>query len=430
MFILGAPPRAPIFPLRWGGKVLLLGQRYNFRNIMIIKPKIRGFVCITAHPEGCAAHVQEQIDHVKAQGPVADGPKKVLVIGASTGYGLAARITAAFACGADTLGVFFERPSSGGKPASAGWYNSVAFEEKARAAGLYAHSINGDAFSDDIKREVIERIRADMGKIDLVIYSLASPRRTDPETGETYRSTLKPIGAPFTAKNIDTDRKQIVDVTIEPANDEEVAHTVKVMGGEDWERWMNQLADAGVLADGCTSVAFDYIGPAITWPVYHNGTIGAAKKHLRATAARIDAALKLHRGRAFISVNKAVVTQASSAIPVVPLYISILFKVMKEKGLHEDCIEQIYRLFATQMYNHKCLNFDDEGRARLDDWEMREDVQKAVAEVWTRIDTDSIDALSDFEGYQKNFLKLFGFGLDGVDYDAETEPERALPSAG
>lgn len=395
---------------------------------MIIKPKVRGFVCVTAHPEGCARHVEEQIEHVRSQGPIKDGPKNVLVIGASTGYGLASRITAAFGSGAATLGIFFERPPGNGKPASAGWYNSAAFENAARREGLFAASLNGDAFSDELKAQAIEIIKRDMGPIDLVIYSLASPRRTDPVDGETYRSTLKPIGESFTANNLDTDRKTIAPVTIEPATEEDIHSTVKVMGGEDWERWMEQLHEAGLLADGCHSVAYDYVGPEVTWPVYHNGTIGRAKQHLRETAQRIDALLKIKRGAAFISVNKAVVTQASSAIPVVPLYISILFKVMKEAGLHEDCIQQIDRLFRTQIYGGSALSFDDEGRARMDDWEMKPEIQAKVKALWPTVNTDTIDAETDFAGYQENFLKLFGFGLPGVDYAAETDPDVAIPS--
>jgi len=396
--------------------------------MMIIKPKVRGFVCITAHPEGCARHVREQIQVVQQKGPIRKGPQSVLVIGASTGYGLASRITAAFGSGAATFGVFFERPSTKGKPASAGWYNSVAFEKEAHAAGLYAASLNGDAFSDELKSEAIERIGKEMGPIDLVVYSLASPRRTDPVSGETYRSCLKPIGEAFTANNLDTDRKTVSPITIEPASQEDIDATVKVMGGEDWERWMTQLEDAGLLAEGCLSVAYDYVGPEVTWPVYHNGTIGKAKEHLRDTARRIDALLKVKRGSAFISVNKAVVTQASSAIPVVPLYISILFKVMKEKGLHEDCIDQIDRLFRTQMYNESALLFDEEGRVRMDDLEMKAEIQEEVKRLWPHVSTDTIDAETDFSGYQENFLRLFGFGLEGVDYDAETDPEVEIPS--
>ncbi|HKJ91265.1 MAG TPA: enoyl-ACP reductase FabV, partial [Oceanipulchritudo sp.] len=294
--------------------------------------------------------------------------------------------------------------------------------------GLYAASLNGDAFSDEVKAEALDLIREDMGPIDLVIYSLASPRRTDPVDGATYRSILKPIGESFTANNLDTDRKTIAPVTIEPATEEEVAATVKVMGGEDWERWMEQLEAADLLAEGCHSVAYDYVGPEVTWPVYNNGTIGQAKEHLRETARRIDALLKIKRGGAFISVNKAVVTQASSAIPVVPLYISILFKVMKEAGLHEDCIQQIDRLFRTQLYNDSALSFDEVGRVRMDDLEMRPEIQEKVKALWPKVTTETIERETDFAGYQENFLKLFGFGLPGVDYEAETEPEREIPS--
>jgi len=395
---------------------------------MIVKPRIRGFVCITSHPDGCARHVEEQIEHVKSKGAIKDGPKNVLVIGSSTGYGLASRIAAAFGSGAKTLGIFFERHSMKGLPASAGWYNSVAFEKAAAKEGIFAASLNGDAFSDEMKAQALEIIKRDMGPIDLVIYSLASPRRTDPVDGITYQSSLKPIGQSFTANNLDTDRKLIKSITIEPAKEEDIVSTVKVMGGEDWERWMLQLDEAELLAEGCLSVAYDYVGPETTWPVYHNGTIGAAKKHLRETAKRLDAMLKIRRGGAFISVNKAVVTQASSAIPVVPLYISILFKVMKEAGLHEDCIQQIDRLFRTQMYNGSALSFDDEGRVRMDDWEMQPEIQAKVKELWPNVTTETIDSKTDFGGYQKNFLKLFGFGLSGVDYEADVELNISIPS--
>lgn len=393
---------------------------------MVIRPKIRGFVCVTAHPEGCAEHVRQQIEHVRQQGTIEDGPKNVLVLGSSTGYGLASRIVSAFGCGAGTLGVFFERPSSNGKPASAGWYNSVAFEEEASKEGLYAKSINGDAFSDEIKREAIETIKRDMGKIDLVVYSLAAPKRTDPETGESFRSTLKPIGEPFTANNLDTDKKEIAPISISPASEEEIHGTVKVMGGEDWERWIRMLDEEDLLNEGCMSVAYDYVGPEVTWPIYHHGTIGQAKEHLRQTANKIDQMLKLHRGAAFISVNKAVVTQASSAIPVVPLYISILFKIMKEAGTHEDCIHQIDRLFRTQMYAGSALDFDENGCVRMDDLEMDPAVQAKVKELWPQVTTETIDELTDFAGYQENFLRLFGFGLPHVNYEADVEPEREL----
>lgn len=391
---------------------------------MIIRPKVRGFICITAHPEGCAANVQEQIDYVQSQGTIEGGPKKVLVIGSSTGYGLSARIAAAFGSNASTVGVFFERPSTNGRTASAGWYNSVSFEEKAKAAGLYAKSVNGDAFSDSIKEEVIEILKNDVGPVDLVVYSLAAPRREHPNTGAIHKSTLKPLGEPFVGPTLDTDKDVIKEVTLDPATDQDIADTVAVMGGEDWEMWMNALEENKLLADGCRSVAFSYIGPKVTWPIYWNGTIGQAKTDLDATAKRIDAMLKVKRGSAFVSVNKAVVTQASSAIPVVPLYISILFKVMKEKGLHEGCIEQLYRLYASQMYNGNAIDFDEEGRARIDDWEMKPEIQEAVAELWDQATNENFQEISDYAGYKSEFLKLFGFGYDSVDYEAETEPER------
>ncbi len=387
---------------------------------MIIVPKTRGFICTTAHPDGCAAHVQEQIDHVRSRPQPGNMPKNVLVVGASTGYGLASRIVPAFSGGASTLGVFFEKPPTERKTASAGWYNSAALEATARADGLYARSINGDAFSGEIKRRAIREISASMGPIDCVVYSLASPRRTDPQSGEVYRSCLKPIGQTYTQKNINTDKAEVNEITIEPAGEEEIAGTMKVMGGEDWELWIDALLEAGVLADGATSVAYSYIGPELTWPIYKEGTIGRAKIHLEQSCARIRGKLESTGGRAFVSVNKAVVTQASSAIPVVPLYISILFKKMKEEGLHEDCIEQIQRMFADHLDNGTQL--DDAGRIRLDDREMREDIQAHVAGVWQQITSGNLRELSDFEGYRKNFLKLFGFGLAGVDYDAESDP--------
>jgi enoyl-[acyl-carrier protein] reductase/trans-2-enoyl-CoA reductase (NAD+) len=395
---------------------------------MIIQPKVRGFICITAHPEGCAKHVHQQIQHVQSKGTLSDVPKRVLVIGASTGYGLASRIVPAFAGGAATLGVFFERPSENGKPASAGWYNSVAFEKAAHAAGLYAKSINGDAFSDEIKHQTIERIKEDLGQVDLVVYSLASPRRTHPKTGVTSKSTLKPVGAPFTAKTVDTDRGLVTDITIEPASEEEIADTVAVMGGEDWEMWMDALASAGALAQGAKTVAYSYIGPDLTWAIYRNGTIGKAKEHLEATAARLTQKLSATGGAAYVSVNKALVTQASSAIPVVPLYISLLYKVMKERGLHEGCIEQIQRLFAERLYNGASLHTDGDGRIRVDDWEMRPEIQAAVAALWPTVTTENLSQISDITGYREEFLRLFGFGLPGVDYDAEVDPAVPMPS--
>lgn len=391
---------------------------------MIVKPKIRGFLCVTAHPEGCAAHIEEEIAVARKAGAPASAPKKVLVIGASTGYGLSSRITAAFGCGAATVGVFFERPSDKGRPASAGWYNSVALEKAAHAEGLYAKSINGDAFSDELKQQTIDLIKEDLGAVDCVIYSLASPRRTDPKDGAVYKSTLKPIGGPFNAKSVDTDKSQIIDIALDAANETEITDTVKVMGGEDWQLWVDALADAGVLADGCKHVAYSYIGPEVTYPIYRNGTIGKAKEDLEATAELLQE--KGHQ--AYVSINKAVVTQASSAIPVVPLYVSILFKIMKEKGLHEDCIEQMVRLFREKLFHGGEPELDDVGRIRVDDWEMREDIQAAVKAIWPEVTTDNLMETTDFAGYQKNFLKLFGFGLQGVDYDKDTEIVVDMPS--
>ena len=395
---------------------------------MIIKPKVRGFVCVTAHPEGCAAHVQEWIDYVKAKGPLQDGPKKVLVIGASTGYGLASRVTAAFGSGAATLGVFFERPSEEGRPATPGWYNTIAFTQAAHAAGLYAKNLNGDAFSDEIKRQAMDLIRSDLGQVDLVVYSLASPRRTHPKTGAVHKSVLKPVGAPYTNKTVDTDKGVVSPVTIDPATEQEIADTTAVMGGEDWELWMNALSEARLLAPGAQSVAYSYIGPEVTGAIYKNGTIGLAKNDLERAAKNIDSLLKLNGGgRAFISVNKALVTQASSAIPVVPLYISILYKLMKQAGTHEGCIEQIHRLFATHMYNGHTPRFDTSGRVRIDDWEMRPEIQDAVREIWPRVTTENLPTETDIAGYRAEFLKLFGFGLPGINYEAETEPHRKMP---
>ena len=395
---------------------------------MIIRPKTRGFVCITSHPEGCAAHVQEQIDTVVRRGPITGGPKKVLVIGASTGFGLASRIAAAFGSGAATFGVFYDRPSEEDRTATAGWYNTAAFHTAAHKAGLYAQSVNGDAFSDDIKRQTLEAIQRDLGQVDLVVYSLASPRRVHPRTGVIHKSCLKPIGASYTNKTVDTETSIVSDITIEPATEAEIADTVAVMGGEDWERWINALDEAKLLAPGATTMAYSYIGPEVTWSVYKNGTIGMAKNDLDATAKRLNTVMRLNGyGRAFVSVNKALVSQASAAIPVVPLYISIVYKIMKERGLHEGCIEQIDRLYRTQLYGGNALDFDDAGRVRIDDWEMRPDVQAEVTRLWPQITTENLAELTDSAGYQFEFLKLFGFGLAGVDYEAETDPHVELP---
>lgn len=390
---------------------------------MIIKPKVRGFVCVTAHPAGCAAHIQQQIDYVKSKGPIKDGPRKVLVIGASTGFGLGSRITAAFGSGASTLGLFFERPSEEGRPATPGWYNTIAFTQAARAAGLYARNLNGDAFSDDMKKQAIEAIAQDLGQVDLVVYSLASPRRQHPRTGVVHKSTLQPIGAPYTNKTVDTDKGVVSEVTIQPADEAGIADTVAVMGGEDWEMWMQALLDAKLLAPGATAISYSYIGPVHTWPIYKDGTIGRAKIDLERAAAAIDAKLKAAvGGRAFISVNKALVTQASSAIPVVPLYISILYKVMKAKGIHEATIEQMQRLFATHLYNGHQPKFDSERRVRVDDWEMRDDVQAEISRIWPQVTTENLAQFTDIEGYRTEFLKMFGFGLPGINYDADIEP--------
>ena len=394
---------------------------------MVIKPRVRGFVCVTSHPQGCAAHIQQQIDYVKSKGTITDGPKKVLVIGSSTGFGLASRITAAFGSDASTIGVFFERPSDDGRLATAGWYNTIAFTEKARAAGLYARNFNGDAFSNEVKDNVIQAIKEDLGQIDLIIYSLASPRRTHPDTGTVHKSVLKPVGESYTNKTVDTDRGIVSDITIDPANETEIADTTAVMGGDDWERWIKALDAEGLIAPGATSVAYSYIGPEVTWSIYKNGTIGLAKNDLEAASKRIDATLKANGyGRAMISVNKALVSQASSAIPVVPLYISILYKLMKAKGVHEGCIEQMQRLFATQLYSGNAIDFDEAGRVRVDDWEMQPDIQDAVKDIWPRITTENLAELTDIEGYRTEFLKMFGFGLDGIDYEAPSEPHMLM----
>jgi len=395
---------------------------------MIIKPRVRGFVCVTTHPVGCEANVNEQIAYVREKGKIEGGLKNVLVIGASTGYGLASRITAAFGSGANTVGVFLERPPAEKRPATAGWYNSVAFEQAAHAQGLKARSINGDAFSDAIKQQTVELLKNQFAPVDLVVYSLAAPKRTHPKTGETASSVLKPIGSTYTGKTLDTDKGVVEPIEIEPATEQEITETVSVMGGEDWEMWIEALDAGGVLADGCRSVAYTYIGPKLTWPIYWEGTIGGAKDDLDRAARAIDDRLSARGGGAAVSVMKAVVTQASSAIPVVPLYISILFKVMKEKGLHEGCIEQAHRMFATRLYSDDDAGTDEAGRIRMDDLEMRDDIQAAVDVVWPRIDTDTLEELSDFAGYQSEFLRLFGFGLDGVDYDADVDPLVEFPA--
>ena len=396
---------------------------------MIIEPRMRGFICLTAHPAGCEQNVKNQIAYVQSKGTI-DGPKRVLVIGASTGFGLASRITSAFGSNAATLGVFFEKAPAEGKTASPGWYNSAAFEKEATKVGLYAKSINGDAFSNEVKQQAIDLIKADMGQIDLVIYSLASPVRMHPGTGVLHRSTLKPIGGTFTNKTVDFHTGNVTQVSIEPANQEDIDNTVVVMGGEDWSMWMNALKDANVLAEGATTVAYSYIGPEVTEAVYRKGTIGQAKDHLEATAFEISKDLASLNGKAYVSVNKALVTQASSAIPVIPLYISLLYKIMKAEGIHEGCIEQIQRLYQQRLYTGQAVPTDDKGRIRIDDWEMREDVQAKVAALWKESTTESLPEIGDLAGYKQDFLNLFGFGFDGVDYLADANEIVQVPSIG
>jgi enoyl-[acyl-carrier protein] reductase/trans-2-enoyl-CoA reductase (NAD+) len=393
----------------------------NTATATVIKPKIRGFICVTTHPTGCAKHIEEQINYVKKKGPIKNGPKKVLIIGASTGYGLASRIALAFGCQAKTLAVYYERAAENGKLGTAGYYNSSAFEKISQQNGLYAKSINGDAFSDQIKAQTIQLIKADLEQVDAVIYSLASPRRIHPKTGTTHNSALKPIGQIFTAKTLDTDKDIVKEITIEPANQQEIDDTTAVMGGEDWKMWMDALLEANVLAPNAVAVAYSYIGPEVTWPIYRDGTIGKAKKDLEDSAAAINQKLQKLGGKAYVSVNKALVTQASSAIPVVPLYVSLLYKIMKEKGTHEGCIEQMYRLFATELFNDKKPTLDEQGRIRIDNLEMDPKVQEEIKALWTKVNTENIKEISDLAGYKAEFLKLFGFGLSAIDYEAPVE---------
>ena len=388
---------------------------------MIIKSRVRGFMCITTHPTGCEVNVKNQIDYIKSQGAI-DSPKRVLVIGSSTGYGLAARITAAFGGGASTLGVFFEKPGTDRKPGTAGWYNSAAFHRYAEADGLYAKSINGDAFSSEIKERAIATIKEDMGQVDLVVYSLAAPRRQHPVTGEVFNSTLKPVGKNISMRGINTDKEEIQEFSMEAASQQEIDDTVAVMGGEDWEMWMDALAEVGVLADGAKTTAFTYIGEKITWDLYWDGTIGQAKKDLDARVIGIREKLAAHGGDARVSVLKGVVTQASSAIPIMPLYLAMLFKEMKNRGTHEGCIEQLYRLFTECLYSDSPRT-DEVGRLRVDELEMDPEVQAAVAAAWSEISTENLISSTDFKGYKQDFLNLFGFELDGVDYQAEVDPQ-------
>jgi len=388
---------------------------------MIIKPRIRGFICTTTHPVGCEANVKEQIAYTKEKGAIANAPKRVLVIGSSSGYGLSSRIAAAFGGGASTIGVFFEKAGTEKKAGTAGWYNSAAFDKFAKAEGLYSKSLNGDAFSNEAKQKTIDLIKEDLGQIDMVVYSLASPVRKMPETGEVIRSSLKPIGETYTSTAVDTNKDQIIEASVEPATEQEIQDTVTVMGGEDWELWMAALSDAGVLADGCKTVAYSYIGTELTWPIYWDGALGKAKMDLDRAAAELNAKLSQTGGSANVAVLKSVVTQASSAIPVMPLYIAMVFKKMREEGVHEGCMEQIHRMFSERLYkaDGSAAEVDECNRLRLDDWELREDIQAHCAKLWPGITTENLKELTDYVEYKEEFLKLFGFGVEGVDYEAD-----------
>lgn len=392
---------------------------------MIIKPKTRGFICTTTHPVGCEANVLEQINTTKAKGTLKNGPKKVLVIGSSSGYGLSSRIAAAFGSGAATLGVFFEKPGTERKPGTAGWYNSAAFDKLAKAEGLYSKSLNGDAFSHEAKQKAIDVIKADLGQVDMVVYSLASPVRKLPDSGELIRSALKPIGETYTATAVDTNKDLIIETSVEPASEQEIQDTVTVMGGEDWELWLAALADAGVLADGCKTVAYSYIGTELTWPIYWHGALGKAKMDLDRAANALNNKLSATGGSANVAVLKSVVTQASSAIPVMPLYIAMVFKKMREEGLHEGCMEQINRMFAERLYREdgEAPQVDDANRLRLDDWELREEIQQHCRDQWPLVTTENLSELTDYREYKEEFLKLFGFGIESVDYELDVNPE-------
>ncbi|PQJ67257.1 enoyl-ACP reductase FabV [Photobacterium angustum] len=391
---------------------------------MIIKPKTRGFICTTTHPVGCEENVKEQIAYTKAQGPIANAPKRVLVVGSSSGYGLSSRIAAAFGGGAATIGVFFEKPGTEKKPGTAGWYNSAAFDKFAKEEGLYSKSLNGDAFSNEAKQKTIELIKEDLGQVDMVIYSLASPVRKLPETGEVIRSCLKPMGETYTATAVDTNKDVLIEASIEPATEQEVADTVTVMGGQDWELWIDALSDAGVLADGCKTVAYSYIGTEITWPIYWHGALGQAKMDLDRAATELNEKLAQHGGSANVAVLKSVVTQASAAIPVMPLYIAMVFKKMREEGVHEGCMQQILRMFNQRLFkaDGTAPEVDGENRLRLDDWELREDIQQHCRDLWPNVTNENLFDVADYQQYKDEFLKLFGFGIDAVDYDADVNP--------
>lgn len=393
---------------------------------MIIKPKVRGFICLTAHPKGCERNVLDQVDYTRSREKIHNGPKKVLIVGASTGFGLASRIVSAFGSNSSTIGVFFEKPPMEGRPATPGWYNTIAFENEAHKEGLYAKSINGDAFSNETKEKVVNLIKSDLGKIDLLIYSLASPKKIHPDTKKVYNSVLKPIENTFKNKTVDFHSGIVSNVIIEPCTGEEINNTIEVMGGEDWERWIDILKKENLLSSDSLTIAYSYVGPELTTPIYRNGSIGKAKDHLENTAFNISEKLKNINGRAYVSVNKALVTQASSAIPVIPLYISLLYKVMKEEKIHEGCIEQIQRLFESQLYSEHPLT-DEKGRIRIDDWEMRSDIQREILKLWNNVTTENITQIGDLEGYRNDFYKLFGFGYDDIDYEENVNELLEIP---
>lgn len=395
---------------------------------MIIKPRIRGFICTTTHPVGCEANVKKQIEYTKAQGKIENAPKRVLVVGSSSGYGLSSRIAAAFGGGASTIGVFFEKPGTDRKPGTAGFYNAAAFDKLAHEEGLYAKSLNGDAFSNEAKQKTIELIKQDLGQIDMVVYSLASPVRKLPETGELIRSALKPIGETYTSTAVDTNKDEIIEASVEPATEEEIADTVTVMGGQDWELWMDALSEAGVLAEGCKTVAYSYIGTELTWPIYWDGALGRAKMDLDRASSELNEKLSAIGGTANVAVLKSVVTQASSAIPVMPLYIAMVFKKMREEGVHEGCMEQIYRMFSQRLYkaDGSAAEVDDKNRLRLDDWELRDDIQQHCRDLWPQITSENLKELTDYQEYKDEFLSLFGFGIEGVDYEADVNPNVAF----
>ena len=392
---------------------------------MIIKPRIKGFLCITSHPQGCAMDVQRQIEYVTTHGKVDNGPKRVLIVGASGGYGLASRISAAFGCDASTIGVFFERPAVKKRTASAGWYKTAAFTAKAGARGLYAKNINGDAFSAEVKQATIELIKKDLGQVDMVVYSLAAPARQLPD-GSVARSALKPIGEPFAGMTIDFKTGELRTISLEPATPEEVVDTIKVMGGEDWELWIAAMLSAGVLADGCITTNYTYLGSEVTWPIYYRGTIGKAKEDLDRAAKALKKPMSQVNGKAHVVVMKGVLTQAASAIPGMSVYLSLLFKAMKRAGTHEGCIEQTTRLFATQLFSEGDLRLDEQARIRMDDRELADDIQTYVKDNWSAVNTATLHELADFSGYRQAFLELHGFGFDGVDYEADVDPAEEM----